>query len=343
MAIALGLGAAAAMAALTGDNVAAGLAEAGAVAGWSALASARRAGPYGATASCADVTAASMSVMAAAEALRLAGLVRPGLLIGIAPGLEIAAAALVIGAAIIDLHATWRLERSRTGHLSDEITLLRTRLDDLRHGEHERLHDVRSALAGVRGATSLLGRGQALAQCDRDRLQRMIDSELGRLTAVLESESTEPCVAFELQEVLEPVIQANLLTSPHLTFSIGDVCVWGRPQATATALDNVLANARTHAPGARIAISVRRRDDVVDLVVDDDGPGIPAHERRVVHGRGVRGSTATAPGSGLGLHIVASTLIAQGGGLELTESPFGGLRAVLTLQAAMVAAQRVAG
>ncbi len=66
------------------------------------------------------------------------------------------------------------------------------------------------------------------------------------------------------------------------------------------------------------------------IVIDDDGPGLPAERRGEVLARGAR-LDESAPGSGLGLAIVDELARAYGGALELSDSPLGGLRVVLTL------------
>lgn len=66
------------------------------------------------------------------------------------------------------------------------------------------------------------------------------------------------------------------------------------------------------------------------LVIDDDGPGLPAERRGEVLARGAR-LDESAPGSGLGLAIVDELARAYGGVLTLADSPLGGLRVVLVL------------
>lgn len=68
------------------------------------------------------------------------------------------------------------------------------------------------------------------------------------------------------------------------------------------------------------------------LSVEDDGPGLPADQRTAVLKRGER-LDENAPGSGLGLSIVDDLARAYGGGVELTDSPIGGLKATLDLPA----------
>ena len=66
------------------------------------------------------------------------------------------------------------------------------------------------------------------------------------------------------------------------------------------------------------------------LVIDDDGPGLPAAARAEVLKRGRR-LDETKPGSGLGLSIVSDLATLYRGSLKLETSPKGGLRAVLEL------------
>lgn len=70
--------------------------------------------------------------------------------------------------------------------------------------------------------------------------------------------------------------------------------------------------------------------DVVTIVIDDDGPGIPPARRDAALTRGGR-LDETVPGSGLGLDIVRELAELYRGSLRLEDSPLGGLRAGLEL------------
>ena len=72
---------------------------------------------------------------------------------------------------------------------------------------------------------------------------------------------------------------------------------------------------------------------IVEITVDDDGPGLDPSMREAVLQRGVRADEA-APGSGLGLAIVRELAELYGGSIALGRSPAGGLRATLRLPAA---------
>lgn len=84
----------------------------------------------------------------------------------------------------------------------------------------------------------------------------------------------------------------------------------------------------------RLAITVEPENGAetpsVRIVVDDDGPGLPAAARVAVVQRGMR-LDESKPGSGLGLSIVADLAELYGGELTFSDSPLGGLRAVLRL------------
>lgn len=86
---------------------------------------------------------------------------------------------------------------------------------------------------------------------------------------------------------------------------------------------------------ARSVVSVHTRTEPghVEIVVDDDGPGLEPSMRARVLQRGVRADEA-APGSGLGLAIVADLVDLYRGSIQLTASPAGGLRAILRLPSA---------
>jgi signal transduction histidine kinase len=74
-------------------------------------------------------------------------------------------------------------------------------------------------------------------------------------------------------------------------------------------------------------------DRTFQLIIEDDGPGLPEDFRRSAVRRGRR-LDESVPGSGLGLSIVAELSHLYRGSLRLEEAATGGLRARLTLPAA---------
>ncbi len=95
---------------------------------------------------------------------------------------------------------------------------------------------------------------------------------------------------------------------------------------------NLLENAAKWCK-SRVNVTVTRSDDGIRVIVDDDGPGLPAEHRAKALERGKR-LDESEPGTGLGLSIVTELADIYGGRLHLEDSPIGGLRARLELPAA---------
>lgn len=96
--------------------------------------------------------------------------------------------------------------------------------------------------------------------------------------------------------------------------------VEGDPFLLREMLNNLLDNAiRYTQKGGQVTVCVRRRDARPELVVEDNGPGIPDSERARVFERFYRVLGTGAEGVGLGLAIVRE--IAQGHGAEVRLAP----------------------
>lgn len=98
-------------------------------------------------------------------------------------------------------------------------------------------------------------------------------------------------------------------------------------------LGNLIENAAKYGGGSVFA-TVKRAGDMVEILVEDDGMGIPLEERVRIFDRGVRLDSGK-PGTGLGLAIVRDVAEIYGGSVLLEESEdLGGLLARLRLPAA---------
>ncbi len=279
------------------------------------------------------VVAAALALMALSEAVRAVTFAGVTGLVGLGSCCQLAAASVVSVAASVELRATVRATHDDTLHLARALTEARARLARLEQEQRARLHDARSAVVGVIGASQLLSQVSSGSGHGAETLRRLMLAELLRLQAVLETDAVEAVTEFPLADVLRPVLLARRIDGLRVDERLGRHVVRGRPRATATAVDNLLHNVLRHAPGARVSVRVDRCGDQVRLTVDDDGPGIPPDERARVVLPGVRGRDATCEGSGLGLFLVATTMRGQGGTLELRDRPGGGTRVLLTLPA----------
>ena len=111
--------------------------------------------------------------------------------------------------------------------------------------------------------------------------------------------------------------------------------VRGDQPALAQVVRNLMDNAARHAETA-VAVAVRETGDAVELVIEDDGPGVAEDQRERIFERFVRLDEARARdagGSGLGLAIVQEIVRAHGGTVTVSSSSSGGARFVVRLPA----------
>jgi signal transduction histidine kinase len=97
---------------------------------------------------------------------------------------------------------------------------------------------------------------------------------------------------------------------------------------------NLMENAVKHTPsGTNVHVSVEQRDGLVEIAVEDDGPGIAPDLRDRVFERFVRGSGDRGGSFGLGLSIVRAVAESHGGTVTLTPDGGRGARFVVSLPA----------
>ena len=105
--------------------------------------------------------------------------------------------------------------------------------------------------------------------------------------------------------------------------------------AIASCLRNSRDNARSFAPSAStVRVTCRRLRGEVEIIVDDDGPGIPAERYEEAFrpfNRLDESRNQNDKGVGLGLAIARDVARSHGGEMTLERSPLGGLRAVIRL------------
>lgn len=189
-------------------------------------------------------------------------------------------------------------------------------------------HDLRTPLTRLRLGLSMLPEEDEteaeIAAMARDvtEMGKMIDAFLNvaREEAVAgEAERIDIC-PFVVQ-VVEDAIRAGqpvrLVACPETP-----VTAVVRPDALRRALENLIGNAVRYGTNAEVTVAVRSRS--LRIIVEDDGPGIPADRRE----EAMRPFTRLDParnqdrgqGVGLGLAIAADIARSHGGSLKLLES-----------------------
>jgi two-component system sensor histidine kinase KdpD len=98
-------------------------------------------------------------------------------------------------------------------------------------------------------------------------------------------------------------------------------------------LGNLLDNFAKYTPsGCRAVVSAARDGDAVRVLIDDDGPGLPAGDPARLFDKFQRGDGESAiAGVGLGLAICRAIVTAHGGGIRASNRPERGARFEFTL------------
>ncbi|MDH3683610.1 MAG: HAMP domain-containing histidine kinase, partial [Acidimicrobiia bacterium] len=227
------------------------------------------------------------------------------------------------------------------GRLAEETERRGAALESARSFASAATHELRVPLQGALTNLNLAG-DERLGGAERrevlglatDQVRRMATA-LTAVRALAEAEFADPSwfAPVDLVDIVDAVV-ADESRGAEASVELvaqgeqGTRVVW--PDGVRLAVGNVVRNAVVHGrpPGGeqpRIVVTV----DGHRVSVDDNGPGIPAEDRARVLNRFERGSAT--PGSGLGLAIARQVATAHQGTIELTVSPLGGTRAVLTL------------
>ncbi len=226
--------------------------------------------------------------------------------------------------------------RDEIGHLSgslrDMTDALYTRIEAIERFAADVAHELKNPLTSLRSAVETL----PLAKNDesRSRLLSVIQHDVKRLDRLISDISDASRLDAEMQRhEAQPVNLAKLLTTVvgvanerhddgvtvTLNFEGGRpfaFAVLGNDSRLGQVIDNLIDNARSFSPsGGTVRVTCRRLKGETEIVVDDDGPGMPDEaiekifERFYTH----RPHQAFGQNSGLGLSISKHIIEAHGG------------------------------
>ena len=170
---------------------------------------------------------------------------------------------------------------------------------------------------------------------DLDELESMVAATLAFGRDVTTEEAVSPVDLTELaRTVLDETADAQPEMADRLVYEGPDhLTVRARPKSLKRALTNLIANAVKYGGSARVTLSPPANGSIT-LLVEDEGPGVPAGELERVFQPFHRVETSRnreTGGTGLGLPIARNILRAHGGDVVLTNRPMGGIRAAVSL------------
>jgi two-component system osmolarity sensor histidine kinase EnvZ len=188
-------------------------------------------------------------------------------------------------------------------------------------------HDLRTPLTRMKLALEILGDDPVVEELKSDvaEMEHMVHGYLD----FAQGEGTEEPVETDISLLLEEIAAAMRRGGTPLSVaSAPEYVLPVRPNALRRCLGNLISNARRH--GSHVWLTGIPVADGIDILVDDDGPGIPSAERDRAFRAFVRLDASRNPstgGIGLGLTIARDVARSHGGDVRLETSPQGGLRA----------------
>lgn len=191
-------------------------------------------------------------------------------------------------------------------------------------------HDLRTPLTRMSLQLAIsedLPEGKAL-QADIKEMTKMIDSYL----AFAKGDDQETSHSINIKQFLDEIV-VPAKASIEIECS-SDIEIHLKRQSMKRCIVNLLENAQHHAN--HIWICVKSSPQWLTILVEDNGPGIPAEKRELAfkpfHRLDVSRNLNTA-GVGLGLAIAKDTAHQHGGHITLHDSPRGGLQVKLQIPA----------
>ena len=193
-------------------------------------------------------------------------------------------------------------------------------------------HDLRTPLTRMKLQLAMLGDHPDVGDLtiDVQEMERMVDGFLD----FAQGEGGEEVRPTDIAVALDHAVRASSRDGDaQVELDVEDgIEIPLRRDAFRRCVTNLVGNAMRF--GSRVVVAARRSSDIVEITVDDDGPGIPPGRRdeafrpfvRLDHSRNLDHG-----GSGLGLAIARDIARSHGGELELLDGPLGGLRARLRL------------
>ena len=193
-------------------------------------------------------------------------------------------------------------------------------------------HDLRTPLTRMKLQLAMLPQSS-----DTDAMQSDINAMEKMITGYLDfarGEIFENSLRCNLVDLVTQAIQDSRRNGHQVQADIDDTQIMLnlRPQSILRVFGNILENARIYAHQSWVTINRLSRS--IEVVFDDDGPGIPASARNDVFKpfhRLDKSRNQNIEGTGLGLTIARDMIQSHGGTISLDNSPQGGLRVIIWL------------
>ena len=192
-------------------------------------------------------------------------------------------------------------------------------------------HDLRTPLTRMKLQLSMMEKNDTTQDLTEDvnDMEQMLNGYL----AFAKGEGKETPQDIKFDELIAQLVEKQRKINQNITLHIEEeVQICARLNDISRAISNILTNASRYASHTRVTLGIRSK--TACLMIDDDGPGIAKEKRSDVFKAFYRVESSrnkSTGGIGLGLTITRDIVLSHGGDIELTDSPFGGLRVIILL------------
>lgn len=190
-------------------------------------------------------------------------------------------------------------------------------------------HDLRTPLTRMKLQLAMMEHSDDVSDLTSDvsEMEHMLEAYL----AFARGEGGEKTTETNLSKLIEEIVAGLKRKGAAIDYHCeGQIHLQVRPHAFRRCVTNLVENA--HRYGNHISVRIGQRNDAVEVIVDDDGPGIAEDKYEDVFKPFYRldqSRNIQTGGVGLGLSIVRDVVRSHGGDIQLSQSPQGGLRARL--------------
>lgn len=222
--------------------------------------------------------------------------------------------------------------RELASAFNDMQARIKTLIDDRTHALAAVSHDLRTPLTRLRLKTEDVGDGALghAMRADLSEMEGMIDQTLAYLRG---DRSDEEFRQMDLAALLETLVDDASDAGDAVTLAgLPMLAIKARPLALKRALSNLIQNAVKYGAAARLKLN--QSGHSAEILIDDDGPGIPGDQVEAAFAPFTRLETSRSKdtgGFGLGLTIARQIIDGHGGAISLSNRPESGLRVTVSL------------
>ncbi len=215
-----------------------------------------------------------------------------------------------------------------TDNLNRVLKSERTQRERYRNTLSDLAHSLKTPLAVIRGQLEQ-------PEHSPETLRQLVDEQVSRMSAIVDHQlrranaqvSQAAHYQVSIKSVVERLVGAmqKVYQSKGMRFQVNvpeKLHFVGDEADLMELVGNVLDNSCKYG-GERVRISAQKIGNNLQVMIEDDGPGVSQELKTRILTRGTRADTVT-PGQGIGLAVVVDILSSYGGNIDIVESNLGG-------------------